>query len=279
MSYLSNHSQDKKIAFIGAGNMATAIIAGLIEAGWDAKNIFASNPSEGKLLKLKNDYSIHISQDNQTAAEFADVLILAVKPQKLADVCYQLRNVDLTKTLIISIAAGFPIQKMSDSLNQSNAIVRVMPNTPSLIGKGVCGMFANSQTNDEQKQITETIFSAVGEYVWLTKESQMDIVTAIAGSSPAYIFLLMQAMIEQAVDSGLNESDAFQLVTQAVSGAAQLAQQTPEKSLHTLRKEVTSPGGTTAAAISSFKANDFEQIVKKAVKASIDRGKELGQQS
>lgn len=279
MNQLSSNFQDKKIAFIGAGNMARAIIAGLIEADWPAQNIFASNPSKEKLLSLQNKYQIHISQENQTAAEFADVLILAVKPQKLADVCSQLRHVDLTQKLIISIAAGFPINKINDSLNQSNAIVRVMPNTPSLIGKGVCGMFANTQTNDEQKQITETIFSAVGDYVWLIKESQMDIVTAIAGSSPAYVFLFMQAMIEQAVDAGLNESDAFQLVTQAVSGAAQLAQQTPKKSLHTLRKEVTSPGGTTAAAISSFKANDFEQIIKKAVKASIHRGKELGQQS
>ena len=270
---------DTKIAFIGCGNMASAIINGLVKAGWPANQIMASNPSQGKLDHLQKNLKIQTTNDNLEAAAFADIIVLSVKPQKLADVCSLLKNYPVEDKLIISVAAGFPANKIAASLQQSPAIIRAMPNTPALIGKGASGLFAIDSVTQNQKEITESIFNAVGETCWIEKESQMDIVTAIAGSSPAYVFLMMEAMVEQATASGLKSEDAFKLVTQAVSGAAQLAQQTPEKSLATLRKEVTSPGGTTAAAITSFKADNFEPIITKAVRASIQRGKELGNQS
>jgi len=269
---------NKTFGFIGAGNMANAIAGGIIKAGWPADGILASNPTLPKLASLKQKLGINITQDNQEVAREANILVLAVKPQKLGGVCAEIASIDLSDKLIISVAAGWPISKIEAGLKQKPAIVRAMPNTPALIGESATGLFANKQTSTQQQLSAIAIFQSIGVTCWINSESLMDTVTAIAGSSPAYVFLMMQAMIEQAMESGMAEKDAFTLVTQAFSGAAQLAQQTPDKSLDTLRKEVTSPGGTTAAAITSFKSDGFEQIVKKAVIASIKRGQELGNQ-
>ncbi|MET1257141.1 pyrroline-5-carboxylate reductase [Aliikangiella maris] len=275
---ITDISQGQKIAFIGCGNMAKAIINGLVASGWPAKQIIASNPSNDKLIPLANQLAIATTNNNLEAAGFADIIILAVKPQKLTQVCQQLAKVDLSKKLLISVAAGYKSEKIAEHLGQTPPIIRAMPNTPAFIQCGASGLFATSQVNEQHKNITVSIFEAVGKISWVSAESHMDVVTAIAGSSPAYIFLMMQAMIEQAVELGLEQQQAFTLVTQAVSGAAQLAQATPEKSLDTLRKEVTSPGGTTAAAITSLIGNQFESIVKQAVTASVKRGQELGNQ-
>lgn len=266
-----------RIGFVGAGNMASAIINGLIRAEWPANKIIASNPSTPKLETLKISLGIQITQENKQLVEQSDILVLAVKPQKLADVCSQIKSVDLSKKLIISVAAGWPINKIETHLNQPLSAVRTMPNTPALVGEGASGLFANDKVSSEQRRIAENIFNAIGKTSWIEAESLMDTVTAIAGSSPAYFFLMMQSMIDAAKSSGMNEQTAFELITQAMKGAASLAQATPEKSLEQLRKEVTSPGGTTAAAIASFKSDHFEDIVNKAVKASIKRGQELGQ--
>ncbi|TQV85338.1 pyrroline-5-carboxylate reductase [Aliikangiella coralliicola] len=270
---MTNYS---KIAFIGCGNMATAIISGLVASGWPVEKIMASNPSRGKLDNLADQFSLQTTNDNREAANFGDIVVLAVKPQKLPEVCLQLSQCDFSNKLVISVAAGFRAAKIADGLKQNPVIIRAMPNTPALIGLGATGLYATSQATENNRQIAESIFQAVGQTNWVSNESHIDIVTAIAGSSPAYIFLMMQSMVEQAVSSGLPEQDAFDLITQAVSGAAQLAKATPAKTLNTLRKEVTSPGGTTAAAITVFKNNEFEDIVKKAVSASIQRGRELG---
>lgn len=268
---------DSKIAFIGCGNMAKAVIAGLVKSGWSATNIMASNPTLQKLEQVQADYGCQITQDNQKAADFADILVFAVKPQKLANVCRLLAPTQLDSKLIISVAAGFTTELINQHLSQSLPIVRAMPNTPALIGKGATGLYATPQVSKQQQQLAEKIFQAVGTITWVEKESQINMVTAIAGSSPAYIFLLMQAMIEQAQTAGLSQQAAFELISQSVAGAARLAQATPEKDLATLRKEVTSPGGTTAAAINSFKNNDFESTVRQAVDAAFKRGIELGQ--
>lgn len=267
----------QKIAFIGCGNMARAIIAGLVKSGCSPENIMASNPSAGKLEQVKAEQGCQITHDNQLAATFADVLILAVKPQKLADVCRLLSTNNLESKLIISVAAGSTTELIQQHLSQTVPIVRAMPNTPALIGEGATGLFANELTSPQQRELAQTIFAAVGSITWVEAEEQMDMVTAIAGSSPAYIFLMMQAMVEQAQTTGLSSQAAFGLVSQAVAGAARLAQATPDKDLDSLRREVTSPGGTTAAAITSFKNHDFESIIKQAVNAAYQRGKELGQ--
>ena len=267
---------NKKIAFIGCGNMANAIIGGLINAGCFASNIMASNPTNIKLEKLKQLYGLNTTNKNRDAVYFVEIIVLSVKPQKLTEVCKELSKLDLTKKLLISVAAGYQTEQISKHLNQSPAIVRSMPNTPALIGQGATGLFATSNVSVEQKQVADLIFQAVGQTSWIELESQMNIVTAIAGSSPAYFFLMMQSMIEQAVASGLSEKIAFELVTQSASGAAQLAQANTKQSLQQLREAVTSPGGTTAAAIESFQVSGFEEIVKKAVVSSISRGTELG---
>ncbi|WP_196138668.1 pyrroline-5-carboxylate reductase [Aliikangiella sp. G2MR2-5] len=268
--------QKSNIAFIGCGNMASAIIGGLVQSGWPASKVMASNPSAGKLDKLKDVYSIKVTHSNSEAAKFADIIVLAVKPQKLPDVCAQLAKISLADKLIISVAAGYTTSRLNKELNQQLMIVRAMPNTPALIQQGATGLYATPVVTEAAKQLSEKIFESVGITAWIKSEAQMDTVTAIAGSSPAYVFLLMQAMAEQAVASGIDEESALTLVTQAVSGAAQLAQASPEKTLIQLRREVTSPGGTTAAAITSFIDDNFEGIVKKAVQAATNRGKELG---
>lgn len=267
---------DKKIAFIGCGNMASAIIGGLLHAGCAAANIIVSNPTNAKLEKLKGLYSLNTTHDNQQAADFGEIIILSVKPQKLADVCIELSHLNLGDKLIISVAAGYQTEQIIQYLKQKTAIIRCMPNTPALIQQGATGLFATENVSFEQKQLADLIFKAVGQTTWIELESQMNVVTAIAGSSPAYFFLMMQSMVEQAVASGLSEQQAFELVTQSALGAAQLAQANPDQSLSDLRFAVTSRGGTTAAAIESFQASGFEQSIKKAVVASIDRGIELG---
>ncbi len=267
---------DKKIAFIGCGNMATAIIGGLISAGCLASNIMASNPTDAKLEKLQAQHNLRTTTNNQEAASFAEVIVLSVKPQKLSEVCKDLSKIDLAGKLFISVAAGYQTEQIVKNLKQNPPIIRSMPNTPALIGQGATGLFATDNVSSAQKHLTEVIFKAVGLTNWVELESQMNIVTAIAGSSPAYFFLMMQSMVEQAVASGLPEKTAFELIVQSASGAAQLAQANQEESLLSLREAVTSPGGTTAAAIRSFQSSGFEEVIKKAVVASIDRGIELG---
>lgn len=267
----------QKIAFIGCGNMATAIIGGLVSSGWPCENIIVSNPSKAKLDALQSRYPVKITIDNNEATRFSDILVLSVKPQKLTEVCALIANNDLTDKLVISIAAGYNTAKIEEALKQKPPLIRSMPNTPSLIGQGASGLYATPRVTEQQKIIASKIFDSFGVSTWISEEQHMDIVTAISGSSPAYIFLLMQAMVEQAVTSGLAQKDAFSLITQAVSGAAQLAQECADKPLEQLRKEVTSPGGTTEAAINSFNNNQFSNIVKQAVIASIERGKLLAE--
>jgi len=272
-----NDKNTTNIAFIGCGNMSTAIINGLVAAGWPASKIIAANPSQAKLDKLKQSLTIKTTADNLAAIDAAEIVVLAVKPQKLPTVCLQASDAELSDKLIISVAAGFQTAQLSKHLQQKTAIVRAMPNTPATIGMGATGLFATGEVTKAQKDWAEAIFAAVGISRWVTDEKLMDVVTAVAGSSPAYIFMMMRAMVEQAVVSGLSEEDAVALITQAVSGAAQLARANPDKPLADLQKEVTSPGGTTEAAIDSFTRDQFEIIVKNAVNASITRGRELGQ--
>jgi len=268
-----------KISFIGCGNMASAIIHGLLANGLTAENILASNRGHEKLKSIKDSTGIQITTDNIKAANFSDILIFAVKPQILPQVCQQLAAIDLSGKLIISVAAGITTDKIKQLLNQDLAIVRAMPNTPATISEAATGLYANSKTSTAQKTQATKIFDAIGLTRWVEKESLIDVITAIAGSSPAYIFLFIQSMVDQAVAQGLDPITARKLATQAVLGASKLAQNQLDQSLNSLQKAVTSPGGTTAAAIDSFEQNDFSNIIKKAVTAAIARGKELGEQA
>ena len=272
----TSENTDLKIGFIGCGNMASAIVRGLVSNGTPPEKIMASNRSLEKLQEIERETGIGTTNNNKLCAVFADILILSVKPQVLSEVCINLRGADLSNKIVVSIAAGITTTKILESLNQDLPIIRAMPNTPALISEGATGLYANRFCSAEQKRQVQSIFDSVGYTSWVEKESLIDVVTAIAGSAPAYIYMLMEAMTEQAVNDGLDYNSARRLVTQAVIGSGKLAQQNEQTDLLKLRQNVTSPGGTTAAAISSFERDGFTNIVKQAVSAAIKRGEELG---
>ncbi len=276
---MRKESSRQKISFVGYGNMASAIIRGLLISDYPPELLMISNPSLDKLTQISDQTTISTTTDNKLSVEFADIVILAIKPQVLPTVCTQLSDIDLSNKLIISIAAGITTRKISILLKQELPIVRAMPNTPALISEGATGLFANNLTSESQKRQVETIFNAVGQTEWVTDEPLIDVVTAIAGSSPAYIFMFIQSMVEQAVAEGMDQSSALKLATQAVVGAGKLIQQSDQTNLTELRNKVTSPGGTTAAAIASFEQNAFSNTIKQAVSAAIIRGKKLGEQA
>ncbi|PHS18588.1 MAG: pyrroline-5-carboxylate reductase [Kangiella sp.] len=266
-----------KIGFIGCGNMSSAIIKGMVQAKYDPKNISVSNRSVEKLHSIQKELNIGITQNNSEICENALVIVIAVKPQMFATVCEPLRNIDFSDKLIISIAAGVKTSQISAFLQHESAVIRAMPNTPSVISEGATGLFANTKCNQQQKDIAEKIFQSVGKTAWVKDEDQINTVTAIAGSAPAYIYLFMQAMVDQAVSLGFNAKDARTLITQSFIGTAKLAQFKSDIQLDDLRQAVTSPGGTTFEAIQSFKNNNFSEIVKEAVNAAYNRGVSLGE--
>jgi pyrroline-5-carboxylate reductase len=268
--------KDTTIAFIGAGNMANCLIGGLIKKGHPANQIWASNRSAEKLNKLKNQ-GIHVTLDNNEAAKHADVIILAVKPQLIKDVCVSLSKVIQERApLVISVAAGIRNTTLSTWLGNDIAIVRAMPNTPALLGLGVTGLCANAQTTAEQQRLTENITNSVGTSVWLDDESHMDALTAVSGCGPAYFFLVMEAMIEAAVALGLSPEAAKALTLQTALGAAHMATQ-PEADPLTLRQQVTSPGGVTEQAIINFEQNGIRDLFKQALNAAVARSQAMAE--
>jgi pyrroline-5-carboxylate reductase len=271
--------QHRNVSFIGAGNMTRSIISGLVKNGYPPSMIMASNPSLEKLTALQADFSIQITQDNQQAAEFADSIVLAVKPQIMADVCSQLaESSELAGKLFVSIAAGIPSQRLQQLLGPSVFIIRTMPNTPSAIGKGMTGLYANSAISAPDKLFAGELLSQVGEIAWVEDEKMIDGVTAAAGSSPAYFFLFLEAMQKEMESQGFDRPTARKLVQQAMLGSAEMVCQNPEVELSTLRTQVTSKGGTTAKAIEHFQHAGIEDIVSGAMQAAIARAKEMANQ-
>ncbi|MCT8875157.1 pyrroline-5-carboxylate reductase [Shewanella xiamenensis] len=265
----------QKICFIGAGNMTRSIISGLIRSGYPASQVQATNPSQGKLDALAHDFGVRVSQDNVSAAQDADVIVLSVKPQLMKPVCQALQDIDMSNKLIITIAAGIKAERYSQYLAQPITLVRTMPNTPMQIGVGMMGLYAPQPLSDAQKAITERLMSSGGEIVWVNEESEINQVIALAGSSPAYFFLLMESMIDAGKQMGMDEAKARSLVQQAALGAAMMAKQNPELTLGNLRENVTSKGGTTAQAIATFEAADLRGVVKNAMENCINRAEEM----
>lgn len=264
------------IAFIGAGNMAASLIGGLIAQGWPAQNIHASEPSAERRQWLTDKFAIHTHADNQSAASQAEIIVLAVKPQLMQQVCQQLTSAIKQQQLIISIAAGISSASLKDWL-EHDAIVRCMPNTPALVQQGMSALFACPAVSKEQQQQAEHIMQAVGQCLWLTEEQQLDAVTAVSGSGPAYFFLLVEAMTAAGEKLGLPRQIASQLANQTALGAASMLC-TSELDAAELRQQVTSPQGTTDAAIRSFQADDFEAMVERALQAAATRSQQLAQQ-
>jgi pyrroline-5-carboxylate reductase len=269
------------IAFIGAGNMASAIMGGLIENGFAATSIYASDPSQEKLDELNTKFGINTNTNNQAVIEQADVVIVAVKPQVMELVLSPLQGALKAKQpLLISVAAGINLNSLMQWAGADNdklAIVRCMPNTPALVGQGASGLLANSNVSAQQKELSETILNAVGISLWVEKESELDAVTAVSGSGPAYYFLFMEAMIEAGKKLGLSESTAKQLTLKTALGAATMASESSDSPAQ-LRKNVTSPNGTTEQALNSFVESGIEAIVEKALKAANDRSVSLSEE-
>lgn len=262
------------IGFIGAGNMATSLVGGMIAKGIRPARIWMSDVSAERLDQLAAQHKVHVNTDNNEIAGRADVLVLAVKPQVMQSVCEALRAaVQERQPLIISIAAGVTVANLKQWLGDV-PVVRCMPNTPVLVQAGATGLYGDPSVSAEQKALAGQILGSVGLTFWFEEEKQLDAVTAVSGSGPAYFFLLMESMIAAARDLGLDEHSARQLVLQTAWGAAQLAI-TSDVGPDVLRQQVTSPGGTTAAAIGTFEDGGFRALVSQALAAARKRSEEL----
>lgn len=264
------------ISFIGAGNMASSIIGGLLESGHPASALRASDPSKESLEKLRQQGAIATFQNNAAACADADVVILAVKPQIMAAAMASIAApVAARGALVISIAAGTTIAAMEDGLGVATAVVRCMPNTPALLGVGATALYANSNVSAEQRDLASTILGAVGLIEWVPEESQLDAVTALSGSGPAYFFLFMEAMINAGCAMGLSRECATAMTRQTALGAARMATES-DVDLTELRRRVTSPGGTTERAVQCFEHEGLRDLVAHAMAAAQQRAAEMG---
>jgi pyrroline-5-carboxylate reductase len=267
------------ICFIGGGNMATSLIGGLIAQGHSADSISVSDPNESQREQLIQQYSINAFSDCGPAMADADIVVLAVKPQVMKAVATSVAlgiEKGAKQPLFVSIAAGINLFSLQSWLGQEQAIVRCMPNTPSLIQLGASGLFANEHTSIVQKNLAETVLKAAGIVQWVQNEAEIDAVTAVSGSGPAYYFLLMEAMIDAGVDLGLSRETASELTIQTAIGAAQMAKESDVDTAE-LRRRVTSPGGTTEQAINTFESAHLRDIVKAALNAANRRSGELAE--
>ena len=265
-----------RIAFIGAGNMATSLIGGLRAQGVDAALIRASDPGAEQRAKVAAEHGIELFADNAQAIEGADVVLIAVKPQMMKAVCEALRPSLKPNQLVVSIAAGITCASMNKWLGE-HPIVRCMPNTPALLRQGVSGLYATARVSSEQREQAGQLLSAVGIVLWLDDEKQLDAVTAVSGSGPAYFFLLIEAMTAAGEKLGLPRETAAQLTLQTALGAALMATDSDVDAAE-LRRRVTSPAGTTEAAIKSFQAGGFEALVETALTAAAHRSAEMAEQ-
>lgn len=265
------------LCFVGAGNMASAIIGGLIEQDMPAEQIIAAEPNEARLAELSERLGICTGTDNQAAVSEADILVLSVKPQILQQVCIELAPALRPDTLVISIAAGIELATLQGWLGDNTALVRVMPNTPAQVLQGASGLYANDLVSAEQKALAGAMFDAIGVAQWLDSEDQMHSVTALSGSGPAYIFLVIDAMEKAAIAQGIEAQSARQLAAQTVLGAAQMVLSNSDISPEQLKRNVMSPGGTTERAVEVLEGEGLPAIFDKAMKAAELRSQELAE--
>ena len=266
------------LGFIGAGNMAASLISGLIADGYPAERIWVSDFNAHALAHLASEYGVHTTPRNAIVAENAQVLVLAVKPQILAEVVRELAPlIQARRPLVVSIAAGINTASIDRWAGEDVAIVRCMPNTPAMVKAGATGLFATPRVSVEQRSQAEAILRAVGLTVWVEEETQLDAVTALSGSGPAYFFLFMEAMEEAGIALGLEPTTARLLAQQTALGAGRIAIESTEPPAE-LRRRVTSPGGTTERAIAAFEAGGLRPLVAEAMQAAARRATELSEQ-
>ena len=266
-----------KIVFIGGGNMARSLIGGLVADGLSADNIHVMDTQKAVLQTLKQTFAVQVYDDLALAVASADVIVLAVKPQQMQDVVKSLATVWPANALLISIAAGIRLADLGRWLQKDAAIVRAMPNTPSLVQAGATALFANNHVSEQQREQAEAILRAVGLALWLDNETKMDAVTALSGSGPAYFFLVMEAMENAAIELGLPQETARLLCLETAFGAAKMALESDVPAA-TLRQQVTSPGGTTERAIHELEDGGLHGLFENALVAAALRARELGDQ-
>jgi pyrroline-5-carboxylate reductase len=265
-----------KTGFIGAGNMARSLVGGLIASGMKADRIQAFDPDEQRVQQLVKDFGIHAAANNQAMLDGCDVVVLAVKPQVMGEVVSALK-LGSHRPLILSIAAGITTRALRQWFGEELALVRAMPNTPALVRSGATGLYATEQVSAAQRDQAESILRAVGLTLWVAQESELDTVTALSGSGPAYFFYVMEAMEKAAEKLGLPADVARLLTVQTAFGAAKLALEI-EEDPRVLRERVTSPGGTTERAVTALQDGKLVEVFEQALKAAHDRSVELATQ-
>ncbi|WP_184408955.1 pyrroline-5-carboxylate reductase [Xanthomonas sp. 3075] len=262
-------------AFVGGGNMARSLIAGLIGQGVPAASIRVAEPVAELRAALSSDFGVQVEEQARSAVQGADIWVLAVKPQVMPAVCAQLADLAQTQQpLLVSIAAGITATQLQRWSGGATAVIRAMPNTPALLGAGVTGLYATACVSDAQRAQATQLLDSAGVTVWIDDEAQMDAVTAVSGSGPAYVFLLAEAMEAAAQQQGLPADTARTLVLQTLLGAARMLTESGDAP-DVLRRRVTSPNGTTQAAIETFQAGGFEALAAKAIAAATERGRSL----
>lgn len=272
---LDNGTMTQRIAFIGGGNMARSLIGGLIREGQAPASIHVAEPNAGLREALARDFGVIAHVDNVAAAMVSGIWVLAVKPQVMGAVLAQLAPVSADRApLVVSIAAGVTHARIAAALGAKARVVRTMPNTPAMIGAGISGLYAGADVGPDERAAVAALLATAGATVWIDDEALMDAVTAVSGSGPAYFFLLIEAMTAAGVRQGLPAATAAKLAAHTALGAARMAIEAGEPP-EILRQRVTSPGGTTAAALDTFAAGGFAELVDRAVAAATTRGQEL----
>jgi pyrroline-5-carboxylate reductase len=267
--------QDTKICFIGGGAMATAMIAGLTKQELiKPENMAASDPYPAQLEKLAGRYGVHTTPSNLEAIQNKDIIVLSIKPQTLGEVGAELRGHIPPNALVLSILAGAPIAKISQKLHHFS-VVRVMPNTPALVGKAMSVWTATEEVNETQRHQAKTILAALGEELYVDHEDYLDMATALSGTGPAYVFMFMEAMIDAGVHMGFSRRVSEQLVLQTIEGSVAFARDSQRHPAE-LRNMVTSPGGTTAEALYQMEKGGFRTVLSKAIWAAYQKSRYLG---
>ncbi len=270
--------KNETITFIGAGNMTAALIGGMLAEGLSAKQIWATDIDQNKLDALAAHSGINVTTESDKAIAVAEVVVLSVKPQVMQSVCETIADaVKVKSPLMVSIAAGIQTTTLNQWLGASLPIIRAMPNTPALIRAGATGLYANAFVTEHHKGLAENILRAVGIVLWLQEEKQMDYVTALSGSGPAYFFRIMEAMEQAGESLGLSHEVARLLTLQTALGAAKLAMES-SNDLKTLREKVTSPGGTTEQGLQQMDEHDIDELFKATLEAANKRSQELAKQ-
>lgn len=264
------------IAFIGAGNMGRSLAGGLLKSGWDRKRLLLADPDVNQQQAVSELLGVNVSGDNREVVERADVVVLAVKPQAARAVAEGIAESSQQKQpLIVSIAAGVRIADLERWLGGRLAIIRVMPNTPALVGSGASALYANERVKPAHRDLAESILRTVGVTVWLSREDLLDVVTALSGSGPAYFFLVMEVLEQAAIDHGLDPPTARLLTLETAFGAAKMALEGDAEPAE-LRRRVTSPGGTTERAVQVLQEGNVALLFSGAIEAATARSRELG---